>query len=91
MSDKIKFYSEIERYEIVNFNDGEKYDNLLNNDMIIDEAGNMKALVLNQGRARFSFFSKNDFLEVPWEYVKKIGTRTIIIDIDESSMKKINV
>ena len=37
---KIKYLSEIERYELININDGEKYDYLLNNDLIIDEEGN---------------------------------------------------
>lgn len=88
MSDNIKLYSEIEKYEIININDGEKYNYLCNNDVIIDEQGNLKLLIINDAKSRFSFFGSNQFIEVDWEYVKKIGSRTIIIDVDDSLMKK---
>lgn len=88
MSDNIKYYSEMERYEIININDGEKYNYLSNNDIVIDEKGNLKFLILNDSKTRFSFFGGNEFIEVPWDYVKKIGSKTIIIDVDESVLKK---
>ncbi len=91
MSDSIKYYSEMERYEIININDGEKYNYLSNNDIVIDEQGNLKFLILNDTRSKFSFFGGNEFIEVPWEYVKKIGSRTIIIDVEESILKKTRV
>lgn len=88
MSDTIKLYSEMEKYEIINVNDGEKYNYLLNNDIVVNENGELKLLILTDNKSRFTFLSKNDFIEVPWEYVKKIGTRTIIIDADDSLLKK---
>jgi YlmC/YmxH family sporulation protein len=88
MSDNIKLFSEMERYEIINVNDGEKYNYLSNNDVIIDEDGNLKLLILNTNHNRFSFFGSSEYIEVPWEYVKKIGLRTIIIDADEQMLKK---
>ena len=88
MSDNIKLFSEMERYEIINVNDGEKYNYLANNDVIIDEDGNLKLLILSTNQNKFKFFSSNEFIEVPWEYVKKIGLRTIIIDADEQVLKK---
>jgi YlmC/YmxH family sporulation protein len=88
MNDNIKLFSEMERYEIINLNDGERYNYLSNNDVIIDEQGNLRILILNNNQSRFSFFSSNEVTEVPWEYVKKIGSRTIIIDADEQALKK---
>jgi YlmC/YmxH family sporulation protein len=88
VSDNIKLFSEMERYEIINVNDGEKYNYLANNDVIIDEEGNLKLLILSTNQNKFSFFNSNEYLEVPWEYVKKIGLRTIIIDADEQVLKK---
>lgn len=88
MSDNIKLYSEIEKYEIININDGEKYNYVCNNDIIIDENGNLKLLIINDTKSRFSFFGSSQFWEVDWEYIKKIGSRTIIIDVDDSVMKK---
>lgn len=89
MSEAIKYYSEIEKYEIINVNDGDKFDCLCNNDIIINENGEFKLLILNNNKSRFNFFGKNEFLEVSFEYVKKIGTRTIIIDADESMIDKV--
>jgi YlmC/YmxH family sporulation protein len=91
MSDNTKYYSEMERYEIININDGEKYNYLSNNDIVIDEQGNLKFLILNDTKSRFSLFGGSEFIEVPWEYIKKIGSRTIIIDAEESILKKTRV
>lgn len=88
MDDNIKFYSEMERYEIINVNDGDRFNCLGNNDVIIDESGNLKMLILNNNKSKIGLFSRNEFVEVPWEYVKKIGSRTIIIDAEESVLKK---
>jgi YlmC/YmxH family sporulation protein len=88
MSDNIKYYSEMERYEIININDGEKYNYLSNNDIVIDEDGNLVLLILNDTKSKFSFFGGNEFMEVPWEYIKKIGSKTIILDAEDSCFKK---
>lgn len=88
MEDNIKYLSEMERYEIININDGDKYNFLGNNDIVIDERGVLKLLILNDSKATFSFFKSSELIEVPWEYVKKIGSRTIIIDVDNEVLKK---
>lgn len=88
MDDRVKLYSDIEKYEIININNGEKYNYLYNNDVIIDEEGNLKLLVINSQRSHFNLFKNNDLLELPWEYVNKIGTKTIIIDVEESQFRK---
>jgi YlmC/YmxH family sporulation protein len=91
MSENIKYYSEMERYEIININDGEKYNYLSNNDIVISDDGNLKFLILNDTKSRFSFFGGNEFIEVPWDFIKKIGSRTIIIDAEDSVLKKTRV
>lgn len=88
MSDSIKYFGDIEKYEIINYDSGDKYNVLGNNDIIIDENGYFKFLILNENKTKFSFFGKTDFMEIPWEYVKKIGTKTIIIDINENEFRK---
>lgn len=87
----VKYLSDIERYELININDGEKYDYLVNNDLIIDDDGNFKYLIVNINSGKFSFFNSKDFLEIPWDCVKKIGARTIIIDADEENVKKVKL
>lgn len=85
----IKLLSEISNYELININDGEKYNYLQNNDLVIDNEGNLKYLVINLGKGKLSLFSSTrDFLEIPWECVKKIGSKTIILDAEESDIRK---
>ncbi|MBC2578905.1 YlmC/YmxH family sporulation protein [Clostridium sp. DJ247] len=88
MSDNIKLYSEMERYEIINVNDGDKFNCLGNNDIVIDEQGRLRLLILSDNKSKFGLFSKSEFIEVPWEHVKKIGSKTIIIDAEEEILKK---
>lgn len=91
INNNIKYLSEIERYELININDGEKYDYLLNNDLIIDDEGNFKYLIVNLSGGKFNFFSSKDFLEIPWDCVKKIGAKTIILDADDDVVKKVKL
>lgn len=88
MNDNFKLYSEMEKYEIINVFDGEKYNYLYNNDIVIDENGNLKCLILTLNKSKFLFFGDDEFIEVPWECVKKIGSKTIIIDADEKELKR---
>lgn len=85
---KFKLLSEIDRYELININDGEKYDFLQNNDLVVDDEGKLRFLLINVG-AKLNFFgSGKEFLEIPWECVKKIGARTIILDAEYSEIRK---
>ncbi len=88
MEDRTKLYSEMERYEIINISNGEKYNFLLNNDIIIDDDGYLKFLIVNNNKSHFSFFGSNDYLELPWECVSKIGSKTIIVDAEETQVKR---
>ena len=56
MEDNIKLYSDMERYEIININDGDKYSNLGSNDLVIDENGILKFLIINEGVLNLVFF-----------------------------------
>lgn len=91
MEDKYRYLSEMEKYEIININDGDKYSVLGNNDMVIDENGELKLLLINDNKSNKLFFKGNNMLEVSWEYVKKIGSRTIIIDVDGDTLRKTNI
>ena len=88
MVENIKLYSEMEKYELINVNDGDKYNYLANNDIILDTDGNLKMIILNEPKTKFGIFGRDEFTEIPWEYVKKIGSRTIILDMDSSLFKR---
>lgn len=87
MDENTKLYSDMEKFEIININDGDKYDFLGNNDVVIDEDGNLKAIIINCNKSRFSLFAKDEFKELEWDCVKKIGYRTIIIDAESEELK----
>lgn len=91
MDNNEKYYSELERYEIININDGERYNFLCNNDIIIDEDGNLVLMIINQNKSKLSFFGSSEFIEIPWEYVTKIGAKTIILDVDEKNLKRTKI
>ncbi len=92
MKEKNKFYSDIQKYEIINLNDGEKYGYLFNHDLVIDERGNFKYLIINNRKEKSIFFktSKKSF-QIPWNFIKKIGTRTIIIDAEDIDNNILNI
>ncbi len=89
MEENIKRYSDMERYELINVNDGDKYGVLGNNDVVIDDNGHLKFLILSESGGKMGLFSKPSLLEVSWDSVKKIGSRTIIIDAEKRELKKI--
>lgn len=91
MNENLRLYSQMDHFEIININDGDKHGYLCDNDIVIDENGEFKYLILSETKNRFSLFNNDTFSEVPWEYVKKIGSRTIIIDVDETLVKKTHI
>jgi YlmC/YmxH family sporulation protein len=91
MSENIKLYSEMERFELININDGDKYNYLGNNDVIIDQEGQLKYILLNESKHKFTLFKTNEIIEIPWDCVKRIGSKTIIIDIDSEEFKRSRV
>ena len=90
-SENLKLFSEIEKFELININDGEKYDYLQNSDLVIDDKGNIRFLVINLGGKISLFGGNKEFLEIPWECVKKIGLKTIILDADEGDIKRTKI
>jgi YlmC/YmxH family sporulation protein len=88
MTENTKRYSEMEKYEIININDGERYGFLSNNDILIDDNGYFKLLILDDTKSKISLFQKNEFIEVPWNCIKKIGSKTIIMDASEEELKR---
>lgn len=88
----IKYLSELEKYELININDGEKYDYLQNNDLVIDEEGNIRYLIVDTRTSKFSIFGgAREVLEINWNAVQKVGAKTIILDADERSIKRAKV
>ena len=88
----IRYLSELEKYELININDGEKYDYLQNNDLVIDDEGNIKYLLIDASSSKFSIFGgSREILESDWSSVQKVGAKTIILDADENSIKRAKI
>ncbi|RKD27732.1 sporulation protein, YlmC/YmxH family [Caminicella sporogenes DSM 14501] len=79
-------FSELAGKEVVNLSDGCRLGMLSDSDLLIDEkTGKIKALLVPDIKSHFSFFNDKDFIEIPWDCVKKIGSDMIIIEIENSS------
>ncbi len=76
--------------EIVNLNDGGRLGILAESDLLVDERnGKIRGLLVPDFRNQFSIFSDKNFVEIPWECVRKIGNDMIIIEMeDEKSIRR---
>lgn len=74
--------SDIAGKEIINLVNGERLGVVGECDLVIDEeTGEIMALTIPTERGFFSF-RKENYLEVPWKNIKKIGNDMIIIEYD---------
>lgn len=84
---RYRLLSELERYEIFNTEEAEKYDTQQDLDFIIDEEGNIQFIVAaiygNRG-----LFGGKEYVEIPWEFVTKIGTNVIVVSADKDKIKR---
>ena len=84
----IKYLSDLEKFDIFNLESAEKYDNAQNIDIIVDEEGYLKFLVVGVSNNKFSLFSSKEYVEIPWECVTKVGANVIVISADEGKIKR---
>lgn len=72
--------SDLQSKNIVNINDGKNIGNII--DIIIDnENGAISSLVLENKSNMLSFLNKENFIEVKWKNIKKIGEDVILVDL----------
>lgn len=76
--------SELGEKEIVNLNNGGRLGILADADMIIDESsGNILSLSIPDRRLTMKLFStERNYMEIPWESIRKIGYDMIIVELD---------
>ncbi len=70
--------SDLQDKDIVNVEDGKKIGKII--DVVIDEQGNMKALIVQRTKM-LNMFSNTSEIEVKWNQIKKIGTDVILVNI----------
>ncbi|WP_130863824.1 YlmC/YmxH family sporulation protein [Bacilliculturomica massiliensis] len=68
--------------EIVNLSNGCRYGQLADSELLFDpRQGKIKALLVPEFTGRFHF-GGSEFLQLPWNCIKKIGEDIIIVDAD---------
>ena len=70
--------SDLQDKDIVNVEDGKKIGKII--EVVIDEQGNMKALIVQRTKM-LNMFSNASEIEVKWNQIKKIGTDVILVNI----------
>ena len=66
---------------IINLSDGNRYGQLADSELLFDPSGGrIRALLIPQYQGRFNFFDRGEYMQIPWESIKKIGEDIIIID-----------
>lgn len=84
-----KRLSSIGGQEIINLYDGGRLGIVADVDLLIDdETGSIQALLIPEPKGFFSFFSERNFVEVPWDAIRKIGQDTLIVEIENPSERK---
>ena len=71
--------------EIVNLNNGERLGIIADCDILVDEkTGKILSLLIPERKIQFKLFAENDYIEIPWHTIKKIGNDMIIIELDHN-------
>ncbi|MBQ6820474.1 MAG: YlmC/YmxH family sporulation protein [Clostridium sp.] len=88
IDDRYRFLSDLEGYEIFNTEEAEKYDTQQALDFIIDEEGNLQFIVAAVAGSKLGFFSSREYVEIPWNYITKVGTNVIVVSADKNKIKR---
>jgi YlmC/YmxH family sporulation protein len=82
------FLSDLGGKEIINLFDGAKLGLIGDADLAISAKGEIEAIILTSRSGFSGLFTgmgernrENDFLYIPWQAVKKIGSEVIIVDL----------
>ena len=70
--------SDLQNKDIVNIIDGKKIGKII--DVVIDEKGNMKSLIVQRTKI-LNMFSGQSEIEIKWDQIKKIGEDVILVNL----------
>lgn len=73
--------SEMKEKEVININNGEKIGFIYDFEIDI-ESGDITDIVLPSMGKILGLFGKSNDLVIPWENMMKIGTDTILVDLE---------
>ncbi|MGL5615643.1 MAG: YlmC/YmxH family sporulation protein [Sarcina sp.] len=84
--EKLFSLRELRALEVIDINEGRKLGTII--DVKVD-CDNYKVLALILPVGKDSWFSKQEFIEIPWEDVKKVGMDCILVDLKEKILREI--
>lgn len=85
---KYRLLSDLERYEIFNTEEAEKYDTTQLLDFEIDEEGNIITISTAVAGGKSSLFGAREYVIIPWEHVTKVGANVIVVSADREKIKR---
>ena len=85
---KYRLLSDLEKYEIFNTEEAEKYDTQQALDFIIDENGNLQFIVAAVAGSKLGLFGGREYVEIPWSYVTKVGANVIVVSADKDKIRR---
>jgi YlmC/YmxH family sporulation protein len=69
--------------EIINLADGEKLGMIAEVDIsFTEQTGELESILVPIEKGGFSLWGEEQYLEVPWDSIVKIGNEVVIIDLD---------
>ena len=48
------------------------------------KTGRILSLLVPERKLQFKLFAENDYIEIPWQTIKKIGNDMIIVELDDN-------
>lgn len=75
--------NQLQGKEIINLATGEKLGMITEVELTFEqETGNLNSLLIPAEKGIFDFLGEEQFLEIPWNSIIKIGTEVIVINLD---------
>jgi len=79
---------DLKQKEVINMSDGRRLGFVYDLEINMED-GRIEALILPGGGRLFGIIGKDNEIVIPWDRVKIVGEDTILVDIDERSLRKI--
>ena len=70
--------SELQTKEVINITTGRRIGMIV--DVVVDNDGRIRSLILEEKRSNRKFLSSREELEINWQQIMKIGDDIILVD-----------
>lgn len=75
--------SDLGEKEIINVTNGSRYGDLVNTELLFEEkTAKIRAILVPEYRGRMFFSGVRDYIQMPWDCIRKIGEDIIIVETE---------